>query len=87
MEYCRPEFGLSLSHEMLGVSTRPTVFNRITGTLREVTTVACDGWIDVTSHKIRVTFYRRPSGTVCFRRVSRREGNSEIGKSSYTLFF
>ena len=30
--------------------------------------VAWDGWIDVTSRKTRVTFYRRPSGTVCFRR-------------------
>ena len=31
----------------------------------------CD--IDVTSRKTRVTFYRRPSATVCFRRVSRRK--------------
>ena len=52
------------------------------GTSRQVTTVACDGWIDVTSSKTRVTFYRRPSGTVCFRRVSRREDNGETDKSS-----
>ena len=30
-------------------------------------------------------FYRRPSGTVCFRRVSRREDNGETGKSSCVL--
>ena len=29
-----------------------------------------------------MTFYRRPSGTVCFRRVSRREDNGETDKSS-----
>ena len=28
-----------------------------------------------------MTFYRRPSGTVCFRRVSRRDDNGEIDKS------
>ena len=44
-----------------------------------------DGWIDVTSRKTRVTFYRRPSGTVCFRRVSRREDNGETDKSSCIL--
>ena len=38
--------------------------------------------MDVTSRKTRVTFYRRPSGTVCFRRVSRREDNVETDKSS-----
>ena len=32
-----------------------------------------------------MTFYRRPSGTVCFRRVSRREGNGETDKSSRIL--
>ena len=32
-----------------------------------------------------MTFYRRPSGTVCFRRVSRREDNGEIDKSSCIL--
>ena len=32
-----------------------------------------------------MTFYRRPSGTVCFRRVSRREDNGETDKSSYIL--
>ena len=47
--------------------------------------VAWDGWIDVTSRKTRVTFYRRPSGTVCFRRVSRREDNGETDKSSCIL--
>ena len=39
----------------------------------------------VTSRKTRVTFYRRPSGTVCFRRVSRREDNGETDKSSCIL--
>ena len=34
------------------------------------------------SRKTRVTFYRRPSGTGCFRRVSRREDNGETDKSS-----
>ena len=29
-----------------------------------------------------MTFYRRSSGTVCFRRVSRREDNGETDKSS-----
>ena len=29
-----------------------------------------------------MTFYRPPSGTVCFRRVSRREDNGETDKSS-----
>ena len=29
-----------------------------------------------------MTFYRRPSGTVCFRRVSRPEDNDETDKSS-----
>ena len=55
------------------------------GTLRWITTVAWDGQKDVTSRKTRVTFYRRPSGTVCFRRVSRREGNGETDKSSRIL--
>ena len=32
-----------------------------------------------------MTFYRRPSGTVCFCRVSRREDNGEIDKSSSIL--
>ena len=32
-----------------------------------------------------MTFYRRPSGTVCFRRVSRREDNGETDKSSCIL--
>ena len=41
--------------------------------------------MDVTSRKTRVTFYRRPSGTVCFRRVSRREDNGETDKSSCIL--
>ena len=41
--------------------------------------------IDVTSRKTRVTFYRRPSRTVCFRRVSRREDNGETVKSSCIL--
>ena len=44
-----------------------------------------DGWIDVTSRKTRVTFYRRPSGTVCFGRVSRCDDNGETDKSSCTL--
>ena len=52
---------------------------------KQVTTVAWDGQIDVTSRKKRVTFYRRPSGTVCFRRVSRREDNGETDKSSCIL--
>ena len=39
----------------------------------------------VTSRKTRVTFYRRPSGTVCFRRISRREDNGETDKSSCIL--
>ena len=55
------------------------------GTLRWITTVAWDGQKDVTSRKTRVTFYRRPSGTVCFRRVSLREGNGETDKSSRIL--
>ena len=37
------------------------------------------------SRKTRVTFYRRPSGTVCFREDSRREDNGETGKSSCIL--
>ena len=32
-----------------------------------------------------MTVYRRPSGTVCFRRVSRREDNGETDKSSFIL--
>ena len=32
-----------------------------------------------------MTFYRRPSRTVCFRRVSRREDNGETDKSSCIL--
>ena len=52
---------------------------------RDFTTVACDGWIDVTSRKPRVTFYRRPSGTVCFRSVSRRADNGETAKTSCIL--
>ena len=32
-----------------------------------------------------MTFYRRPSGTVCFRRVPRREDNGETDKSSCIL--
>ena len=32
-----------------------------------------------------MTFYRRPSGTVCFRRVYRREDNGETDKSSRIL--
>ena len=32
-----------------------------------------------------MTFYRRLSGTVCFRRVSRREDNGETGKNSCLL--
>ena len=32
-----------------------------------------------------MTFSRRPSGTVCFRRVSRREDNGETDKSSCIL--
>ena len=55
------------------------------GTLRWITTVAWDGQKDVTSRKTRVTFYRRPSGAVCFRRVSRREDNGETDKSSCIL--
>ena len=55
------------------------------GTLRWITTVAWDGQKDVTSRKTRVTFYRRPSGAVCFRRVSRREDNGETDKSSRIL--
>ena len=43
--------------------------------------------MDVTSRKTRVTFYRRPSGTVCFRRVSRREDNGETDKSSCVLTY
>ena len=54
-----------------------TVLHCSLGTLRQVTTVTCDGWIDARSRKTRVTFYRRPSGTVCFRWVSRREDNGE----------
>ena len=30
-----------------------------------------------------MAFYRRPSGTVCFRRGSRREDNGETDKSSW----
>ena len=41
--------------------------------------------MDVTSRKTRVTFYCRPCGTVFFRRVSRRENNSETDKSSCLL--
>ena len=41
------------------------------GLLRQVTTVSQDGWIDVTSRKTHVTFYRCPSGTVRFPQVSR----------------
>ena len=41
--------------------------------------------MDVTSRETFVTFYRRPSGKVCFRRVSRCEDNSETGKSSCIL--
>ena len=41
--------------------------------------------MDVTSRKTRVTFYRRSSRTVCFRRVSRREDNGETDKSSCIL--
>ena len=47
--------------------------------------VAWDGWIDVTSRKTCVTFYRRPSGTVCFRQVSCPENNGETDKSSWIL--
>ena len=47
--------------------------------------VTWDGWIDVTSCKTCVTFYRRPSGTVCFRQVSRPENNGEADKSSWIL--
>ena len=36
-------------------------------------------------HAKHATFYRRPSGTVCFRRVSRREDNGETDKSSCIL--
>ena len=32
-----------------------------------------------------MTFYLSPSGTVCFRRVSRREDNGETDKSSCIL--
>ena len=32
-----------------------------------------------------MTFYRRLSGMVCFRRVSRREDNGETGKNSCLL--
>ena len=32
-----------------------------------------------------MTFYRRPSGAVCFRRVFRREDNGETDKSSRIL--
>ena len=32
-----------------------------------------------------MTFYRRLSGTVCFRRVSRREDKGETGKNSCLL--
>ena len=32
-----------------------------------------------------MTFYRRPSGTVCFRQVSRRADNGETDKSSCIL--
>ena len=32
-----------------------------------------------------MTFYLRPSGTVCFRRVSRREDNGETDESSCVL--
>ena len=32
-----------------------------------------------------MTFYHPPSGTVCFRRVSRRENNGETEKSSCIL--
>ena len=32
-----------------------------------------------------MTFYRPPAGTVCFRRVARREDNGETDKSSYIL--
>ena len=46
-----------------------------------VTTDTWDGWMDVTSRKI----YRRPSGMVCFRRVSRREDNGETDQSSCIL--
>ena len=34
-----------------------------------------------------MTFYRRPSETVCFRRVSRREENGETDKSSRIRIF
>ena len=47
--------------------------------------VAWDGWIDVTSRKTRLTFYRCLSGTVCFRRVFRRDDNGEANKSSCIL--
>ena len=50
-----------------------------------MTTVGWDLWIDVTSRKTCVSFYRRPSGTVCFRQVSRREDNGETDKSSCIL--
>ena len=41
--------------------------------------------MDVTLRKTGVTFYRRPSGTVCFRQVSRREDNGKTDKSSCVL--
>ena len=34
-----------------------------------------------------MTFHRRPSGTVCFRRVSRREDNGKTHKSSCIFIF
>ena len=37
------------------------------------------------SRKTNVTFYRRHSGTVCFRRVSCRADNGETDKSSCIL--
>ena len=37
------------------------------------------------SRKTRVTFHRRPSGTVCFRQVPCREDNGETDKSSCIL--
>ena len=46
-----------------------------------MTTVGWDGWIDITSRKTHMTFYRCPSGTVCFRQVFRREDNGETNKS------
>ena len=41
--------------------------------------------MDVMSRETGVNFYRRPSGTVCFRRVSRREDNGKTDKSSCVL--